>query len=236
MKLLNDPIGQCIEDVRIHGSADDILVESDLCEDDLIPSKYLFRSYEEMPEVEQEALFLCKGSVLDVGAGSGIHSRHLINQGLEVHAIEISPNAVEWMKKDGISAESVSFFEHKGSYDTLLFLMNGAGIAGTLSRLPYFLTHAKSLISDQGQIIMDSSDVQFLYQEDDGSYWMDLNSEYHGNFRFRMHYKEHRTDWFDWLYVDFDTLSKVAEEAGLKTEKIVETKDYHYLARLTAAP
>ena len=230
-----DPIGSAIMDYAASKKPADIIVSSDICEDDIIPVEVLFRSLEEMPELEQLALDKCKGKVLDAGAGAGIHALELMDRGHEVKAIDISKGAVTYMKKQGIDAEQISFLNLKNEkYDTILMLMNGIGIAGKLANLERTLKHAKSLLKPGGKILCDSSDIKYLYEDEDGALWVDLNSEYYGNFRFQMKYKKEKGQWFDWLYVDFDNLFQAAQKVGLKASKIYDEND-NYLAEITLA-
>lgn len=228
-----DPIGLAIQTYCKTKKPFDILVHADLCEDDIIPVEVLFRSFNEMPEPEKLALSKAKGKILDVGAGAGVHSIELMDRGLNVTAIDISLGAVEYMKSIGIDAKQSSFLNFReGQFDTILMLMNGIGVAGKLSNLKRTLEHAKKLLNKGGVLFCDSSDVKYLYEEEDGSYWMDLVSEYYGNFRFQMSYKQAKSAWFDWLYIDYDSLHKVATEVGLTARKIYE-EDNHFLAELT---
>ena len=229
-----DPIGQAILDYAKNKKPFDIIVSSDICEDDIIPIEVLFRSLKDMPEIEKKALKLCKGRVLDVGAGAGIHCQELIKNGLSTHALDSSQGSIEYLKNIGVSSTLSSFesFDSKTKFDTILMLMNGIGIAGTLANLEKTLLKAKSLLQEGGQLICDSSDIRYLYEDEDGSMWMDLNSEYYGNFRFQMHYKKISGPWFDWLYVDYDNLHRVATKVGFKSVKIMEQEN-HFLAQLT---
>lgn len=229
-----DPIGQAILDYAKNKKPFDIIVSSDICEDDIIPIEVLFRSLKDMPEIEKKALKLCKGKVLDVGAGAGIHCQELIKNGLSTHALDSSQGSIEYLKNIGVSSTLSSFesFDSKTKFDTILMLMNGIGIAGTLANLEKTLLKAKSLLQEGGQLICDSSDIRYLYEDEDGSMWMDLNSEYYGNFRFQMHYKKISGPWFDWLYVDYDNLHRVATKVGFKSVKIMEQEN-HFLAQLT---
>jgi len=111
-------------------------------------------------------------------------------------------------------------------------LMNGIGIAGTLANLEQTLIHCKSLLNEGGKILCDSSDIKYLYEDEDGALWVDLNSEYYGNFRFQMKFKGEIGPWFDWLYVDFDNLFQVAKKCGMKASRVFE-KDDNYLAEIT---
>ncbi len=229
---MKDAIGQAILDYAKTGKNKNIIVKSDICDDDVIPSEYLFRSYEEMPAIEQVALKRCVGKILDVGAAAGIHASYLKEQNLDVHCIDISEKSVEHLKSIGHSAECINFFDVEDQkYDTVLMLMNGLGIAGSLSKLELLLLKAKSLLAKNGKIIADSSDIKYLYQDEDGAMWLDLNAEYYGNFNFQMVYGEYKTDWFEWLYVDFEKLELAATKVGLAVNKIYDEDD-HYLVEM----
>lgn len=228
-----DPIGQAILDYSKNKKPFDIIVGSDICDDDIIPIEVLFRSYKDMPEIEKKAIHLCKGKVLDVGAGAGIHAQELIKNKFSVHAIDRSEGVTEYLTNSGIPCTLSSFqsFTSSHKFDTILMMMNGIGIAGKLSNLENTLLHAKSLLQKGGQILCDSSDIRYLYEDEDGSLWLDLNSEYHGNFKFQMHYKKITGPWFDWLYVDYENLHQAATKLGFKSMKVLEQEN-HYLAQL----
>lgn len=235
MVELKDPIGKAIADFSKGIHEENIIVRSELCDDDVIPVEYLFRTFEEMPKLEKEALNLCKGYTLDVGAAAGIHARELINRGIEVKAIDTSFGSTEYLNSLGINAKQINFFDLKDEkFDTILLLMNGIGIAGELTKLPYFLNHCKSLLAPGGKVICDTTDIKYLYENEDGSLWVDLASEYYGNFRYQMVYKDQETNWFDWLYLDQDTFRKYAEEANFKF-RIVDENEDEYLVELTLA-
>jgi SAM-dependent methyltransferase len=233
METKNDPIGQAIADFVAHGFSENITVQSDLCDDDVLPVEYLFRPKDLMPKIEQKALSLAKGRILDVGAAAGCHAYYLKKKGYDVLAIDTSPGAVEHLQNLEIPAQNIDFMEMTGEFDTVLILMNGIGIAGELSNLPNFLTHLKSLLSKDGQALCDSTDLTYLYQEDDGSMWVDLNDSYHGEMQFKMIYKNSETEWFKWLYIDFDLLKEYAEKAGLKCELVKKGTSNNYLVSLT---
>lgn len=231
-KKTGDPIGFAIQDFVKTGKPDDIIVSSDLCDDDIIPIEVLFRKWDEMPEIEQYALSRSTGKILDVGAAAGAHAKWLQDSGLDVETIDISEGSVNYLKNCGLKARKIDFYKLKDEkYDTILMLMNGIGIAGKLSNLETTLKHAKSLLNAGGRIFCDSSDVRYLYEDEDGSLWIDLNSEYYGNFRFQMKYKKEKGPWFDWLYVDFDSLFQACKNVGLKASKVIDSDD-HYLAEI----
>lgn len=231
-----DPMGAAIADYNKHHKADRLRVFSSLFDEDEIPVKDLFRSGKQMPLLERTALDLATGKILDAGAGSGCHSLALQEAGKEVHAIDISPLSVEVMKQRGVhNATQTNLFDERfcGSYDTILMLMNGSGIIGKLENLPAFFLKMKQLLRTGGCILMDSSDLRYLFEEEDGSFVIDLAGDYYGEVDFRMQYKDIKGDCFDWLYIDFQTLSLYAAENGFKAELVKEGKHYDYLAKLS---
>ncbi|MFT4601436.1 MAG: SAM-dependent methyltransferase [Arenicella sp.] len=233
MNFQFDPIGFAIWDFYQNKSSEDIIVKSDLCDDDTLSPAYLLRTFEEMPELEQFALLNCSGKTLDIEAGSGCHSKHLISLGLELTALDKSANAVSYLETQNINAIQTSFLEYsKDKFDTLLLLMNGLGLAGTLSKLEDFLLHAKSLLNPGGKIICDSSDLSYLFEEEDGGKWLDLNAEYFGEMKFNMVYKDVESGWFEWLYLDHVKLKEYCKIVGLSCEIIFEGENDHYLAEL----
>lgn len=229
----NDVIGAALLDFYQEKEHSNIVVKSSISEEDVISVPYLYRTYIQMPLIEQQAIDKCQGFVLDVGAGSGCHSLELQNKGLEVEAIDVSEGAVKVMQQRGVNAKRQNFYSVEGGYDTLLFLMNGVGIAGTLKELPHFLEKAKSMLNPGGQILLDSSDIKYMYTEEDGSVWVDLNSAYYGEVNYSMQYKNLVSAPFDWLFVDYNTLKSVAKDCGFNIELVSEGEHFDYLARLT---
>lgn len=229
-----DPMGAAIYDYHFNGSADTLIVHSSMFEDDEIPVPDLFRSFEDMPELEKIALEEAEGRILDVGAGSGCHSLALKRMGKEAVAIDISGLSVEVMKHRGVDARQVNLYDESFTekFDTVLMLMNGTGIIGTLDNMPAFFTRIRQLLSPGGSLIIDSSDLRYLFEEEDGSLMIDLADDYYGQLDYQMEYKGVKGEPFDWLYVDFDTLAFYAEENGFSAELVAEGEHYDYLARL----
>ena len=228
-------MGRAIADYHAGGKTAKLRVFSSRFYEDEIPVATLFRSFDEMPVQEQEALRLCRGRVLDVGAGSGCHSVELMGRGLDVVAIDISELSVEVMKDRGIDARLVNFFDKTfdEKFDTVLMAMNGIGIVGKIERLPDFFMRVKQLLAPGGQLLLDSSDIRYVFENEDGSLDIDLAAGYYGELDYRMQYKGVKGEKFDWLYIDFDTLSMYAEQCGLVCEKCADGEHYDYLARLS---
>ena len=230
-----DPMGAAIADYFAKGKSAKLRVLSSQFEEDEIPTEQLFRTFDEMPELEQEALKLASGRILDCGAGSGCHALALQDMGKDVEAIDISPLSVEVMKKRGVQqAYQINLFDENylQKFDTILMLMNGSGIIGKLENMGTFFTKMKQLLNPGGCIYMDSSDLRYLFEDEDGSFLVDLAAGYYGEIDFRMQYKKIKGEPFDWLYVDFQTLSYYANENGFKAEMVKEGEHYDYLACL----
>lgn len=234
MKEEKDPMGMAIRDYFKTGKASRLKVLSPDFDDDEIPVPTLFRSFQEMPPLERIALEKAEGRILDVGAGSGCHSLALQEMGKTVEAVDISPLSVQTMRERGVKiVRQEDFFQlHGEPYDTILMLMNGSGIVGRIENLPAFFDHIRTLLAPGGCLYMDSSDLRYLYEEEDGSFMIDLNDDYYGELEFQMQYKNVKGDMFPWLYIDFNTLQMYAEENGFHAEIVHEGDHYDYLAKI----
>ena len=227
-----DPMGAAIADYFKRHKADRLRVFSSQFDEDEIPVEELFRTEKQMPLLERTALQMATGKILDVGAGSGCHSLTLQEAGKEVHAIDISPLSVEVMKQRGVrSVSQTNLFNEQfaDEYDTILMLMNGSGIIGKLENLPDFFRKMKLLLRPGGCVLMDSSNLSYLFEEEDGSIVINLAGDYYGEVDFQMQYKNVKGDSFDWLYIDFQTLSIYAAENGFKAELVKEGTHYDRL-------
>lgn len=231
-----DPMGSAINDYYKNGRAAHLRVLSSMFEEDEMPIAHLFRSEQEMPQLEKRALTLVRGRVLDVGAGAGCHALALQENGFEVKAIDVSPLSCDVMKARGIEdVECVNLFDTQlqSKFDTILLLMNGTGIAGKLERLPSLLNRMKELLADGGQILMDSSDMRYIYENEDGTMAIDLNAPYYGEVDYQMQYKNVKGKTFDWLYTAPALLVSISKQCGLRCEIVAEGEHYDYLARLS---
>lgn len=231
-----DVFGKALQDYQKDQYTEDIKTYSSLDEEDVIPVPYLFRTFAEMPKIEQKALQLARGKVLDIGAGAGSHALYLQNKGLEVTALDSSKGCIEVCQARGVESTICSpildYSEER--YDTLLLLMNGIGLAGQLKNLSGFFQHLASLLQPNGQILLDSSDIIYMFEQDeDGGYWILNDGTYYGEVQFEMEYKGQKSEPFDWVYVDFDTLQNACESNGLNCELVISGEHYDYLAKLT---
>lgn len=195
-----------------------------------MPVKTYFRKEREMPELELKALGLCKGTILDIGAGAGSHTLALEDREMDVTAMDISPQLISVMEMRGVTKFiQQDIFKYKDAkFDTLLLLMNGIGLVGNMEGLRRFLNHCETLLNPGGQLIFDSSDVAYLYEDD-----VPVMDNYYGEIECRYEYRKQKTDWFSWLYIDRNTLRLVAEDEGWKMEYIMEDESGQFLVRLS---
>ena len=234
MRKDQDPTGQAIADYHANGRADRLRVFSPMFDEDEIPVAALFRTIDEMPAIEQEALQAANGHILDVGAGAGCHSLALQAMEKRVTAIDISPLAVATMRERGVKDVcEQDFFTLDGKFDTILMLMNGIGIVGTLSRMDAFFMQVDSLLAPGGQVLCDSSDLCYIYEDEDGIIDLTGVEGYYGELTYQLKYKGIKGNPFPWIFIDPETLREQATAHGFYCDILVHGPHYDYLARLT---
>jgi len=226
---MSDPLGQAIADYYYKNKPGKLWIHNQYGPKEEMPVAAYFRNAEQMPPLEHDALQLCRGRILDIGAGAGSHALWLQQQAKNVTALEISAQSCDVMKQRGVRniVQQDIFHYTSEPYDTLLLLMNGIGLAGTLDGLRTFLQQAASLLKPGGQLIFDSSDVAYVYK----NHFPDLKN-YYGEIAYRYQYKGKKTDWFNWLYIDRYTLSSLAASEAWREEFITEDENGQYLVRL----
>lgn len=234
MDKAHDPMGAAISDYYNNGVAESLRVFSPDFEEDEIPVNLLFRSFDDMPDIEKKAMEMAEGKILDVGAGAGCHSLVLQQMNKEVTALDISPLSVETMRNRGIkNVLQQDFFTLEEKFDTILMLMNGIGIVGTIEKLPLFFKHIDNILSPKGQLLLDSSDISYIFEEEDGIIYLPDTDKYYGELEYQMQYKDVKGEAFPWLYIDFEELQAIAEANGFNAELIQSGEHYDYLAKIT---
>ena len=233
---MKDLFGNALLDYQNGNYTEDLVTSTSISDEDTLPLPYLFRDFKDMPSLEQKALKLAKGFVLDVGCGAGSHSLFLQEKGLKVKAIDISKGAIDVARLRGvIHADEKNVLDETESFDTILLLMNGTGIFQELSQVSKYVSHLKSLLKPNGQILIDSSDIKYMYEDEDGGFWVDTNAGYYGELDYFLSYKGKKEASMKWLYLDFETLKLACETVGLKCELVLKGTHFDYLARLIPA-
>jgi SAM-dependent methyltransferase len=220
------------------GDQDASIVVYDDFERDEAPVSYFFRGPDQFPRVEQIALQLCRGRVLDVGAGSGCHSLALQDRGLEVTAIDVLPGLVQILRERGVRDARLAGWQNLGAerYDTVLMMMNGLGLAETLPGLRHFFREVRRLLRPGGQVLADSTDVRSRMDPSAGRAGTVTRPDgrYIGELHFQLEFNGRKGDPFPQLYVDPETLTRYAEAEAWSCEIICQRDKYgNYLARLT---
>jgi SAM-dependent methyltransferase len=227
---MKDILGQAIHDHYYKKPKHKLWINNQYGPREEMPVDIYFRDEDDMPDIEWLALNECRGQILDIGAGAGGHALLLQERSFDVTALDISALAAGVMKARGVNKIVIAdIFEYQEQqYDTLLLLMNGIGLTGTLLNLKVFLQHVKQLLKPGGQLLFDSSDIAYLYEgklPDDGKYY--------GEIQYQYQYNQQKTDWFPWLYADEKIMTKIADETGYNMEVLLEDEFKQYLVRLT---
>ena len=233
---MKDLFGQAILDYQTENNPENLYTETSISEMDIMPIDYLFRDFEEMPELEQYALKLVNGNCLDVGTGAGSHALYLQNKNIDTLAIDISAKAIEACKLRGVkNTKCINLLELDDStkFDTIIMLMNGTGIFQNLTLIDVYIEKLKTLLNENGQILIDGTDILYMFDDDDdGGKWIPGDKNYYGEVDFIVHYKGVSDEPIEWLYLDFDTLKNVCEHHNLICRKIRSDED-SYLAKIT---
>ncbi|MCP4726097.1 MAG: methyltransferase domain-containing protein [bacterium] len=230
------PQGRALID-HINGESS---VKVKVCREDglenLEPVEIYFRDEIHFLPLEKKALDMCSGRILDVGAGAGCHTLPLQNRGMDVTAIDISPEAVEVMKKRGVGNVHLGdiFSFSSDQFDTILLMMNGISIVESIEGLDNFLNQCKELLNPGGQVLFDSTDLRkALNDAREFEFLNDLvkQGRYFGETRFHLEYKDMKGSMFQMLFIDPDTLREEVLKTGYKCEIIMQNDFGQYLAR-----
>lgn len=230
-----DPMGHAIAHYHKNRTAESLRVFSSMFDEDELPVPHLFRTFDEMNRLEQTALRMAHGRVLDVGSGAGCHALYLQERGLEVTSIDVSGLAVETQRKRGVTdAMHADFFEHDFGqcFDTVLMLMNGIGICGALERLPQLFIRLDDILAPGGCLLADSSDLSYIYEDEEGKVDLSGVKGYYGEVDFRMQYGDIKGPPFHWLYIDEITFTTIAHAAGYEAEVVCRGNHHDFLMQL----
>ncbi|MBE7175095.1 MAG: class I SAM-dependent methyltransferase [Mucilaginibacter polytrichastri] len=223
-----DVFGEALSDFYEKKSREKLWLHNSYGEPEEMPVSVFFRPEKDMPDLEQYALDLCRGTILDIGAGVGSHALAL-QKNFDVTALEINPQACAIMKKRGVKkALCDDVFDYTGErFETLLMLMNGIGLCGNIEGFRRFLAHARNLLLPGGQLLFDSSDITYLYED-----LPKPANRYFGEIAYRYEYRKHSGEWFNWLYLDQEMLFSLLKTERWDGQVIYEDDNAQYLARI----
>ena len=233
------PHGMALLDYFHGDTSAKIVVHGDDGETEVVPISVFFRGPAEFSALEEAALDLCRGRVLDAGAGAGCHALALQERDLAVCAIDIAPEAVEVMRMRGVRDARYAdiFHVQAGPFETLLLMMNGIGVVGDLAGLDRFLGEVHRLLTPDGQILLDSYDPDWTEDPEASASPQAARraGRYIGEMRFRLEYKGKKGPPLTWLFLDSKILDERAVKSGWSCQVIWQEEEGHYLARLTRA-
>jgi hypothetical protein len=227
--MSSDILGQALLDFLKMGTGERLIAHTSYGPDETYFLDYFFRDLDGMPDLEQYALTLCKGRILEIGAGAGSHALILQEAGKDIVTMDSSRGCVNVMLMRGLlKVQHMNVFNlHTGGYNTLLLLMNGIGIAGNLGGLVRFLKKAEEITDSRAQILFDSTDVSHTLEKD-----AEESGRYVGEIKYQFDYRGVRGPWFEWLYIDQEKLFKICEQTQWIPSILFEDGKGHYLARL----
>ena len=237
MNTIDDVFGAAAKDYfESNDNALQITTKSSLGDVDCIPMSYFFRPFEQMNDLEQKALQLSVSPVLDVGCGVGNHMLYLQEQQIKVVGLDSSEGCVEIALQRGAREVYCDLWQNlkaDTTYQTILLMMNGLGLAGRLNELSSFLLKLVEQLDKDGFILADSVDLRYLFEnEGEAGFWVPADQAYYGDLTYTTTYKDLTTS-FEWLFVGFELLRDICNSIGLKCEKVLELENYHYLARIS---
>jgi len=215
------PLGRALLDYHRGAIHSTFIVHSDLWDDEPTAVEEYYRpDHIPIPELELEALSLCRGRVLDLGAGAGRHALELQTSGHDVTAVDISRDAVAVMRERGVrDARCGDLDAVRGElFDTILLLMHGIGLVGTLPGLTEFLVRAHDFLDADGRIVCDSADLTVILPSllDTGEQTDAGSARYPGEVEFRLTYGTLDGQPYPWLFVDARTLERFARASGFE--------------------
>ncbi len=204
-----------------------VIMRTDVAEEERVPVHVFFRKVSEMGVVEQAALAGARGRVLDLGAGAGAHALPLVRSGLEVVAAEILSTARTALREGGVAdvrSGGIETLEPGERFDTVLVLMNGLGLPGSLAGLDGFLSGLRTHLARGGQVLADSTDPTEWVGPGD--------SRYAGDVHMQLEFDGVAGPPFPFLFVDPVRLAAAARRVRMTAEIIASEPDGRYLARI----
>lgn len=264
------PLGRALRAYQFGKLDACVTVHTDIGVPEVLPAAIFFRDRADLRPIECEALSRCRGRVLDAGGGAGAISLLLQDQGFSVTAIDPLPEAVEVMQARGVlDVRMGDLFNlppevRAGApFDTVLLLMNGAGLAGALPGLAVLFGAVQSILAEDGLLLIDSTDLRSVDADEEGRGdevddedtadesgasddegegqaheahepdSSDVESGYDGELHYQLEFEGERGELFPYLFVDPDTLRTCAEACGWRFELLAQDEKGDFLAGLS---
>jgi SAM-dependent methyltransferase len=205
------------------------------------PQNY-FRSYDEWPESQKQAMSYVRGRVLDIGCGAGRHSLYLQEQGFDPLGIDISPLAIEVCKLRGLEKAKVlsitQVSSKLGTFDTILMLGNNFGLFGSFKRARWLLRRFRAMTSAQARIIAESRDPLGTDRPEHLAYheFNRQRGRMPGQLRIRVRYRTYTTPWFDYLLVSQVEMQEILAGTGWAVREFLDWKEGIYTAIVEKEP
>jgi SAM-dependent methyltransferase len=168
--------------------------------------------------------------VLDVGAGTGIHTLALQERGLVVLSIDRAPKVVELLRLRGSRDSRIGdVFDSQGLglFDTVFLIGEGAGMAGRLAKLPELIAACGRHAASGGQILIDSTDLVRVTGRT-----TDEAGGHIGERPLQLEYRGRRGVPYYELYTDYPTLASCARQVGWDAAPVWEDQRGSFVARL----
>jgi len=198
-------------------------------------SRYL-TSYKEWPLVQQKAITLAKGRVLDIGCGAGRHSLYLQENGFDVTGLDISPKAIQLCRERGLKKTVLMSIDRisisLGKFDTILLLENNFGLLENSAKAKRLLGKFYLATSETGRIIAQSSDPYTSQDPDTLDYQKTnrANNRMSGQLKMRLRYRRLISSWFDYLLVSKGEMREILKGTGWKVRRFLEFDHWSYVA------
>ena len=214
-----EPLGAAL--LAYHNGRHDafLRIDSDVFDSEDVAVRHYYRpDKDRLEDLDRRALERCKGAVLDAGAGAGRHTLDLQCRGLEVTAIDVAKDAVQVMLDRGISdvRQGDIFTSDLGSYDTILILMNGIGMAGRHEGLEKLFNRLRQLLKPGGRVVFDAAglDAEISRLDAENLSDMAIGRPHLGEVYFRLTFDDLEGSWYPWLFPTSTQVADAAHDAG----------------------
>ncbi|HLS31684.1 MAG TPA: class I SAM-dependent methyltransferase [Flavobacteriaceae bacterium] len=160
---------------------------------------------------------LNKGSILDIGCGTGKHVAYAESLGFTAKGIDTSEDAIKIGQEYERDLECLDFWKlGEEQYDNVIIMDSTVGFIAPPEKLSAFFQKMKTILSTSGRLALTSINwpdaTNSVYEK-----YIQSNKEknkYPGYVKLRFKTKGFTGDWFEGYYYDIDSLVKVAIENG----------------------